>query len=74
MHLRDWDTGQPIRERSYRYKFLHDGLIRALIADIGDIAGPEAVYWRDGVTVYENHDSRPRADRANSRTRMRAAR
>jgi internalin A len=50
---RDWDTGQPIRERIYRYKFLHDGLIRALIAGIGDIAGPEAVYWRDGVTVYE---------------------
>ncbi len=29
------------------------GSSAALIAEIGDIAGPEAVYWRDGVTVYE---------------------
>jgi internalin A len=52
---RDWDTDQPIRARRYRYAFLHDGLIRALISGIGDLAGPEAVYWRDGVTVYETN-------------------
>ncbi len=48
-----WNTSDPIRERRTKFPFLHDGLIRAVIAEIGDIAGVDGVYWRDGVGVYE---------------------
>ena len=48
-----WETGQPVHERRYRYSLLHDGLIRALISGVGDIAGVAGVYWRDGVAAFE---------------------
>jgi internalin A len=48
-----WETGQPVHERRYRYSLLHDGLIRALIAGVGEIAGGAGVYWRDGVAAFE---------------------
>jgi internalin A len=48
-----WNTGDPVRERRYKFPFLHDGLIRAVISAIGDVAGVDGVYWRDGVGVYE---------------------
>jgi len=48
-----WNTSDPIRERRYEFPFLHDGLIRAVIAEIGDVAGVDGVYWQGGVGVYE---------------------
>ena len=48
-----WNTSDPIRERRYEFPFLHDGLIRAVIVEIGDIAGVDGVYWQGGVGVYE---------------------
>jgi internalin A len=48
-----WNTSDPIRERRTKFPLLHDGLIRAVIAEIGDIAGVDGVYWQGGVGVYE---------------------
>jgi internalin A len=38
---------------TYRYPFLHDGLVRALLCDVGNHAGEAGVYWRYGAWVYD---------------------
>jgi internalin A len=48
-----WDADTPRETRVYAYEFLHQGLIRAIIAEIGTQAGISALYWRDGVCAYE---------------------
>jgi internalin A len=48
-----WDANTPIETRESTYAFLHQGLIRAIIAQIGSDAGVTALYWRDGLCVYE---------------------
>lgn len=48
-----WDIGGEICEKVYEHDLLHPGLIRAIIAEIGDVAGVSALYWRTGVCVYE---------------------
>ncbi|MDR3514513.1 MAG: COR domain-containing protein [Azospirillaceae bacterium] len=40
-------------ETVFAYPLLHPGLIRGIIARIGGEAGLSALYWRDGVCVYE---------------------
>jgi internalin A len=56
--LRDWDPGDPGRESVIRVPLLHDGLIRALMVEIGRDAGLSAVYWKNGILF---HDTRTRA-------------
>lgn len=46
-------AGDPPVERELNYDFLHDGLSRAIIADIGRQARTNAVYWRYGVCAYD---------------------
>ena len=48
-----WDADTAIEVEEYRYEFLHQGLIRAVIAKIGLDAGLSALYWRDGLCAYE---------------------
>ena len=48
-----WDADTPIETQEYAYEFLHQGLIRAIIAEIGSEAGVSALYWRDGLCAYE---------------------
>jgi internalin A len=48
-----WDADTVIETQEYAYEFLHQGLIRAIIASIGSDAGVSALYWRDGLCVYE---------------------
>ena len=48
-----WDADTPIETQEYAYEFLHQGLIRAIIAEIGSEAGVSALYWRDGFCAYE---------------------
>src|SRR5271166_6567941 len=48
-----WDADTPIETQEYVYQFLHQGLIRAIIAEIGAEGGVSALYWRDGVCAYE---------------------
>lgn len=38
---------------TYSYTFLHDGLARALLCDLGNLAGNNGVYWRYGAWVYD---------------------
>jgi internalin A len=38
---------------TFDYALLHPGLMRSVIARIGDQAGLDAIYWRGGVYVYE---------------------
>jgi internalin A len=37
----------------FRYALLHGGLIRTIMAAIGEEAGPEPLYWRGGLCGYE---------------------
>lgn len=48
-----WDADAPSESAIYRYSFDHPGLIRALIARIGNEAGMNAQYWKGGVALYE---------------------
>ena len=48
-----WEGKTKVVEQAFVYPFLHHGLIRALISAIGAEAGVSALYWRDGLCVYE---------------------
>jgi internalin A len=37
------------------YQFLHDGVMRQMICELGKRAGPDAVYWRYGCCYYEGN-------------------
>ncbi|MFO1024811.1 MAG: COR domain-containing protein [Acetobacteraceae bacterium] len=48
-----WDDGAPGETAVFRYPLLHDGLMRAVMADVGESAGPDALYWKGGVWAFE---------------------
>lgn len=48
-----WDEGRAGEPAIFRYPLLHDGLIRTIVADLGEQAGPDALYWRGGLCGYE---------------------
>ena len=48
-----WDSDTAIATQIYRYGFLYQGLIRAIIAEIGSDAGVSGLYWRDGLCAFE---------------------
>jgi internalin A len=48
-----WDDQAPGEERRVRYKLLHDGLIRAIMARIGQEARLGALYWQGGLAGFE---------------------
>jgi len=48
-----WTEGRPGESATFRYALLHGGLIRSILARIGEIAGPDALYWRGGVCAFE---------------------
>ena len=41
----------------YEYSFLHPGLMRALICDVGERSHEAGVYWKYGLWVYEKATS-----------------
>ena len=55
-----WAEDRPTESATFRYALLHGGLIRSIMARIGEIAGPDALYWRGGLCAFE----------ANARSRM----
>ncbi len=58
-----WPDDAPAVEAVAEYAFLHDGVLRALLARIGRLAGRDAVYWRHGVCLYDAYTaSRARID------------
>jgi len=50
--LRKWE-GRSAQEAALAYELLPPGLMRALIAEIGELAGVAADYWRDGFAFYD---------------------
>jgi len=74
-----WPDDAQVVEAVADYAFLHDGVLRALLARIGRLAGRDAVYWRHGVCLYDaDTASRARIDTeqqadGSGRVRMRAS-
>jgi len=48
-----WQGSNPCLTLTYSYSFLHGGLVRALLCDLGNHAGDGGVYWRYGAWVYD---------------------
>ena len=48
-----WEGSDPSLTLTYSYSFLHGGLVRALLCDLGNHAGDAGVYWRYGAWVYD---------------------
>ena len=48
-----WDEAAPAEQAIYRYELHQPGLLRGLLAEIGKAAGINALYWKDGVCVFE---------------------
>lgn len=73
-----WPVDAQAVEAVAEYPFLHEGVLRALLAQIGRLAGRDAVYWRHGVCLYDARTaSRARIDTeqhadGSGRVRMRA--
>jgi len=51
--LERWGIGAAEASAVYRYALHQPGLLRSLMAEIGQQAGVNGLYWRDGVCVYE---------------------
>jgi internalin A len=47
----------PTSERSARYPFLHDGILRNYLSKLGEHAGDAAIYWKYGCWFYEQTTS-----------------
>lgn len=48
-----WDEGVATETRVFKHPLLHGGLIRAIMAELGEEAGPDALYWQGGLCGYE---------------------
>lgn len=48
-----WDEDAPAEVAEFRYPLLHAGLIRGIMAKIGERAGADALYWKDGLCGFE---------------------
>jgi len=48
-----WEDDRPTESIVFHYAFLHDGMIRTLMSDIGQLAGKAAIYWRGGLYGFE---------------------
>ena len=48
-----WDDGAATETRVFKHPLLHGGLIRAIMAALGERAGPDALYWQGGLCGYE---------------------
>ncbi|MGZ8951122.1 MAG: leucine-rich repeat domain-containing protein [Methylobacter sp.] len=49
-----WTAAEPFEEAIYRYQLHQPGLLRSLMAEIGQSAGVNGLYWQDGVCVFES--------------------
>ncbi|WP_448206349.1 COR domain-containing protein [Azospirillum sp. sgz302134] len=44
-----WDDDRAGETAVFRYPMLHGGLIRAIMAEVGEMAGADALYWQGGL-------------------------
>ncbi len=54
-----WQADAPGETAVFRYGLLHGGLMRQIMASVGELAGQDALYWRGGLSAYES-DTRSR--------------
>ncbi len=54
-----WNDSEESRRLEYEYPFLHPGLMRALLCDVGRRSHEAGVYWKYGVWVYEKETGCP---------------
>jgi internalin A len=52
-----WNADLPVETAEFEYALLHPGMVRSVISRIGSLAGMTALYWRDGLCVYEETTS-----------------
>jgi len=52
-----WNVEEQSWRLEYDYPFLHPGLMRALLCDVGQRSHEAGVYWKYGVWVYEKTTS-----------------
>jgi internalin A len=52
-YVREWDPGDPGLTLTLPVPLLHDGLMRALMVEVGKDAGMWAVYWKNGVLFHD---------------------
>ncbi|TYP87784.1 MULTISPECIES: leucine-rich repeat domain-containing protein [Nitrosomonas] len=50
-----WDSGFPSEGMEFEYELYHPGLLRSFISKIGRKAGLNALYWKNGVCLYEKN-------------------
>jgi internalin A len=50
-----WPTATVNAKATLQYGFLHDGILRRFLSEIGRMAGPHALYWRHGVCFHDAH-------------------
>jgi internalin A len=55
-----WPQGDSDAAATLHYGFLHDGILRRFLCEIGRLAGPHALYWRYGV-CFQDATTRSRA-------------
>ena len=48
-----WDLHAPTEKVVFEYELHHPGLLRSFVSQIGSEAGVNALYWKDGVCLYE---------------------
>ncbi|WP_192499242.1 COR domain-containing protein [Skermanella pratensis] len=48
-----WNADAPGETAVFRYPILHGGMIRTLMARVGEMAGQDALYWQGGFCVHE---------------------
>lgn len=48
-----WDEDAPSETLVLRYPLLHEGLIRTIMAEVGELSGANAVYWKGGFCGFE---------------------
>lgn len=48
-----WDDAAATEQAAFTYPLPHDALIRGVMAEIGETAGQDALYWRRGLCGFE---------------------
>lgn len=49
----EWRSATPDARAILHYDFLHEGVLRAMLCELGLRAGHSAVYWRYGICFYD---------------------
>lgn len=54
-----WNEEAPECLKPVEFDFLHEGLMRSIICEIGEIAKAGAIFWKNGILFYEGQEQTP---------------